>query len=84
MNSMYLSVSEYICVSCAFSFFSCLLVLFYSDFLNLLVCFLKRERKKGLELEGWGGWEDLGGDEGRETIHIVSIYCMKNLLSINE
>lgn len=31
-----------------------------------LVCFLKRERK-GVELGGWGGGEDLGGVVRRET-----------------
>lgn len=41
--------------------------------LRLIVCF-QRERKKevgGMEFEGWGGVEDLGGDgEGRTLVVI--------------
>lgn len=33
-------------------------------FVRLFVCFLKKDL---MELEGWGGMKDMGGDEGRET-----------------
>ena len=39
-------------------------------FFYLPVCFLKRE-KEGMELDGWGGKENLGGDEGGETIYFM-------------
>lgn len=38
--------------------------------------FLKRERKS-LEVDGWEGEEDKGGDEGGEMS--IRIYCMRNL-----
>lgn len=41
--------------------------------LCLIVCF-QRERKKemgGMEFEGWGGEEDLGGDGAGRTLVII-------------
>lgn len=58
-------------------YFSCFPFFFFNlaclSFL-LPVCFLKREKMKA-KLEGWGERENLGGDEGGETM--VRIYCMK-------
>lgn len=66
------------------SFFSCLfyfcfiLLCFVCFIISLLmtVCFLTRERK-GVDLGGRGGREDLGVAGERETI--IRLYCMKNL-----
>lgn len=59
-------VSVAVGVSCAFSLtiFFHLFALFYLIYFitafQMPVCFLTRERK-GVDLDGRGGWEDLGG-----------------------
>lgn len=55
-------VCMYVCV-CLSTCTSIFHVFFFVIFC-LVVCFLKRDL---MELEGWGGTEDTGGDEGRET-----------------
>lgn len=52
----------------------CALHLFVCHFC-LPDCCRKKQRKIGLELEGWRGGEDLKGDESGETI--IRIYCIK-------
>lgn len=59
-------VCKSVCVSHAFPFFS--------PFVCLPGYFVKKE-KEGVELNGWGGGEDLGRNEGGETM--IRIYCMK-------
>lgn len=55
----------------------CFLCFFVSCFLflNFPVCFLKTEREReSIELDEWGGGEDLEGDGGGETT--IRIHCM--------
>lgn len=40
--------------------------------------FSRETEKKGVELCGWGGREDLEEDEGKVTV--TRMYCMKNKL----
>lgn len=59
---------SFVCVSLCFFF---LKNLFF--FLNLPICFLKRERERWHGVGGWRGGEDLGRVGGGETVirHIV-------------
>lgn len=43
---------------------------------------LLSEQKKGVDLDGNGSGEDLGGVEGSQTT--ISIYCINTLFSIKE
>lgn len=58
-----------------------MLFLFYSRlllFLIIVLCFIKRKRKTGLELIGWGVGKIWGvGEEGKI---VVRIYCMKKII----
>lgn len=81
MNSMYLSVSEHVCVSCVFLFFFpiCFIMPFFLEF----VCFFSKHREKdSMELEGWGSGEDLGEDEGVGLYRLSNMYCMKEMFLI--
>lgn len=54
-------------------FFSGLVVNFF-----LFVYFIKKE-KEGVELDGWGGWEDLGEvGEGNRDLNLLCKVSMKN------
>lgn len=60
--------------------FICLILFF----LYFFICsFISLREKEGLELEGWGGEENLEGDEKGETM--TRVYCMKiTLFSIKK
>lgn len=59
---------------------------FYCLFYFILVCFYflfvsKGRGKEGLELDLWGGGEDLGRDKEGEIV--IRIYYMKKIISTN-
>lgn len=52
-----------------------LCVFFHSFFFASLLPFLSKEReKKRLRMDVWGSGEDIGGDEGGESV--IGKYCM--------
>ena len=61
-----------------------LFTLCYSGFyVFLLACLFSKDREKeGKKLDIWRGGEDLGGNEGGETI--IRIYHMKKVFSIKK
>lgn len=75
-DSVFLWVVDFLCVFL-------MLFLFYSRlllFLIIVLCFIKRKRKMGLELIGWGVGEIWGmGEEGKI---VVRKYCMKKIIFI--
>lgn len=70
---VFLCSCVYVCF-CIYAY----IVLFFSFFLTVMffpVCFLKREGKKDMELDGWGSGEVLGVDEEEKLIK--NILCEK-------
>lgn len=85
---MSLPISINVYVFLMLSLFLPFFISFYSSlFFYLLICFLKRERdrvreqggreKESMELDGWGGREDLE-DEGQKTM--FRIYFMEKVI----
>lgn len=60
-----------VCAPYAFSLLFLLSTLFYSVSVCLFAyLFSKEKEEEGIELDGWGGKEDLGGIEGETMIKI--------------
>lgn len=73
---VFLCSCVYVCF-CIYAY----LVLFFPFFLTVMffpVCFLKRERKKDMELDAWGSGEVLGVEEEPQTWYEKDGYRMEN------
>lgn len=71
-------VCVYACVhACALMCFLCFfLCFFFLVLFALFTCWFSKEKeRKGMDMDGWEGGEDLGRIGGREPM--IRIYCIK-------